>query len=183
RLGAGFLIHIEHDQAQGHLERRGIGHGALLALLDVILRLFKVVVDIFQQRGFREILDGKYLPEYRFQPFVTAAYVRLFQLQKLVIGGALNLDEVRHMRDLLDLAEILAKAFASGEGESHSCRSFTAVKPCLPGVGTSSFKPMAKATGPIGEAFADGWWVNEICTLTRRFNPLSLLVTSTRPWR
>ena len=36
------------------------------------------------------------------------------------------------MRDLLDLAEILAKAFASGEGESHPCKSFTAVKPFLP---------------------------------------------------
>ena len=44
----------------------------------------------------------------------------LFQLQELVIGSALNLDEVRHLRDLLDLAEVLAKAFASGEGESHS---------------------------------------------------------------
>ena len=52
RLGAGFLVHIEHDQAQRHLERRGIGHGALLALLDVVFRLLEVVIDIFEQRGF-----------------------------------------------------------------------------------------------------------------------------------
>ena len=53
RLGAGFLVHIEHDEAQRHFERRGIGHGALLALLDVVFRLLEVVVDIFEQRGFR----------------------------------------------------------------------------------------------------------------------------------
>ncbi len=182
RLGAGFLVHIEHDQAQRHLQRRGISHGALLALLDIIFGIFKMIVHIFQQRGLREVLDREHLAEYRFQALVLAA-VALYQLQELVIGGALNLDQVRHLRDLLDLAEILAKAFASGEGKGHSIKSFTAARPCLPGVGTSSFKPMAKATAPIGFAIADGGWVNEICTTARLFNPRWLLVTSTRLWR
>ena len=150
---------------------------------NILHGYFEVVIHIFQQRGLREVLDGKHLAEYRFQALVTAAAFGLVQLQELVIGGALNLDEVRHLRDLLDLAEILAKAFASGEGKSHPIKSFTAGKPCLPGVGTSSFKPMAKATAPIGDRNADGGWVNEICTTTRLFNPRCLLVTSTRPWR
>ena len=126
RLGAGFLVHIEHDEAQGHLERRGIGHGALLALLDVVFRILEMVIDIFEQRGFAEILDREDLAEHRFQPLVAAAAIRLHQLQELVIGSALNLDEVRHLRDLGDLAEILPQSFASGEGESHSSGSFTA---------------------------------------------------------
>ncbi len=53
RLGAGFLVDIEHDEAQRHLERRGIGHGALLALLDVVFRILEMVIDIFEQRGLR----------------------------------------------------------------------------------------------------------------------------------
>ena len=48
RFGAGLLVHIEHDQAQRDLERRGVGHRALLALLDVVFRLFEVIVDIFE---------------------------------------------------------------------------------------------------------------------------------------
>src|SRR6185312_16741811 len=80
-----------------------------------------------------EILDREHLAEHRLQAFVATPRIGLFQLQELVVGGALYLDEVRHVRDLLDLAEILAKAFASGEGEGHSCRSFTAVRPFCPG--------------------------------------------------
>ena len=37
-LGAGFLVDIEHDEAQRHLERRRIGHAALAALVDVVFR-------------------------------------------------------------------------------------------------------------------------------------------------
>jgi hypothetical protein len=42
--GRRFLVDIEHDQAQRHLQRRGIGHAALAALVDVVLRLFQLVV-------------------------------------------------------------------------------------------------------------------------------------------
>src|SRR6185437_10577492 len=103
------------------------------ALLDVVLGLLEVVVHIFEQRAFREILDREDLAKHRLKPLIPTAFRGLPQLQELVIGGALNLDEVRHMRDLLDLAEVLAKAFASGEGKGHSIKSFTAQKPCLPG--------------------------------------------------
>ena len=119
RLGAGFLVHIEHDQAQRHLQRRGIGHGALLALLDVVFRLLEMVVDIFEERGFREILDREHGRENGLQSLVDAAAFRLRDLEELVVRGLLNLDEVRHLRDLDDLAEVLAEAFASREGECH----------------------------------------------------------------
>ena len=60
------------------------------------------------------------MTENRLQPLVLAAAFRLLHLQELVIGGLLNLDEVRHLRDFDHLAEVFAKPFASGEGESHS---------------------------------------------------------------
>ncbi len=109
RLGAGFLIHIEHDQAQRHLERRGIGHGALLALLDVILGILEMVIDIFQQRGFRKILDRKHRRKTVSSPSSMRPPSGLSHLQKLVIGGLLNLDEVRHLRDFDHLAESFAE--------------------------------------------------------------------------
>jgi hypothetical protein len=36
-LGAGDLVHLVDDQAQSDLQRRGIGHVARLAFLDVVL--------------------------------------------------------------------------------------------------------------------------------------------------
>jgi hypothetical protein len=108
-----------------------------------------MIIDIFEQGGFREILDREHLAEHGFQPLVLAGGVGFVQLQKLVIRSALNLDEVRHLRDFLNLAEILAKPFASGEGESHSLGSFTAIRPCLPEVGTSSFNTNGKCRRPL----------------------------------
>ena len=53
RLGAGILVDIEHDQAQRHLQRRGIGHVALTAFVDVVLRRLELVLDEFQHRRCR----------------------------------------------------------------------------------------------------------------------------------
>src|ERR1044072_3143731 len=55
RLGAGFLVDIEHDEAQRHLERCCEGHAALAALVDVIFRRLEFVADEFQHRGAREV--------------------------------------------------------------------------------------------------------------------------------
>ena len=123
RLGAGFLVHIEHDQAQRHLQRRGIGHGALLALLDVVFRVFEVVIDIFEERILGEILDREHGREDRLQALVQAAAFGLRHLEELVVGGLLDLDEVRHLRHFDHLAEVFAKPFASRERESHSVGS------------------------------------------------------------
>jgi len=43
RAQARILLDIEHGQAQRHLERRSEGHAPLLALLDVVFRLFELV--------------------------------------------------------------------------------------------------------------------------------------------
>jgi hypothetical protein len=98
----------------------------LLALFDVIFGFLEMIIDIFEERRFAEILDREDLAEHRLQPFIAAAAIRLRQLQELVIGSTLNLDKVRHLCDLGNLAEVLPQSFASGEGESHSLGSFTA---------------------------------------------------------
>ena len=58
-LGTGFFVDVEHDQAQLDLQRRRIGHVALHALVDVVLRWLEFVMDEFQRRPAREIGDRK----------------------------------------------------------------------------------------------------------------------------
>ena len=115
RLGAGFLVDIEHDQAQRHLQRRGIGHAALAALVDVIFRRLEFVADEFQHRGAGEIRDREHRAEHRLQALVEPPARGFVDHQELVVGRLLNLDEVRHLRDFLDVSEELANAFATGE--------------------------------------------------------------------
>ncbi len=115
RLGAGFLVDIEHDQAQRDLQRRSIGHAALTALVDVVFRRLEFVADEFQHRGAGEIRDRKHRAEYRLQALVQPAADRFIDHQKLVIGCLLNLNEVRHLGNFLDVSEELANAFATGE--------------------------------------------------------------------
>ena len=43
RTRAGFLVNIEDDEAQRHLERRGVSHAALTALVDVVFRRLEFV--------------------------------------------------------------------------------------------------------------------------------------------
>src|SRR3546814_9769508 len=57
RARAGVLVDVPHHQAQRHLERRGEGHAALLALLDVVLRLFQLIAHELQLRPLREVAD------------------------------------------------------------------------------------------------------------------------------
>jgi hypothetical protein len=73
RLGARLLVDIEHDQAQRHLERRRIGHAALAALVDVILRRLEFVLDEFQHRRVGEIRDREHGFEHGLQALVGPA--------------------------------------------------------------------------------------------------------------
>ncbi|MEH2616270.1 hypothetical protein V1285_001216 [Bradyrhizobium sp. AZCC 1620] len=115
RLGAGFLVDIEHDQAQRHLERRSIGHAALAALVDVVFRRLELVADEFQHRRARKIRDREHRAEHRLQAFVQPTARGFVDHQELVVRRLLNLDEVRHLGDFLDVSEELANAFATGE--------------------------------------------------------------------
>ena len=111
--GAGLFIDIEHDQPQLHLERGGIGHAALAALVDVILRRIEFVGDEVELRGVGEIPDREHRFEHGLKPLVGAAAGRVLHHQKLVIGCLLNLDEVRHLCDFLDFSEKLPYALAT----------------------------------------------------------------------
>jgi hypothetical protein len=99
--GAGLFVDIEHDQPQLHLERRGIGHAALAALVDVVLRRVEFVGDEIELRGVGEIPDREHRFEHGLKALVRAAARRVLHHQELVIGCLLNLDEVRHLCDFL----------------------------------------------------------------------------------
>ena len=118
-LRAGVLVDIEHDQAQRHLERRGEGHAALAALVDVVLRRLEVVAHELEQRRVGEVGDREDRLEDRLQALVGPSAVRLLDQQELVVGRLLNLDEVRHLRDFPDGAEESADPLATGERLGH----------------------------------------------------------------
>ena len=117
RLGLG--IDVEHDQAQRHLQRRGEGHAALAALVDVVLRRLELVFDEFELRGLREIRDREHRLEHRLQALVGRPPFGGVHDEELVVGGLLNLDQVRHLADFLDVAEDLANTLAAGECLRH----------------------------------------------------------------
>src|SRR5262249_31475177 len=115
RTRAGFLIDIEHDQPQRDLERSRIGHATLTALVDVILRRLELVLDEFEHRGAGKIGDREHRFEHGLQPRIGPPADRLLHQEKLVVGRLLNLDEVRHLRDFLDLPEKLTNALATSK--------------------------------------------------------------------
>ena len=119
RLGLGLGIDVEHDEAQRHLERRGVGHAALAALVDVVFRRLVLVFDEFEMSGVGEVLDREHRLEHRLQPLVRTAALRRVHQQKLVVRGLLDLDQVRHLADFLDVPEHLANALAASECLRH----------------------------------------------------------------
>ena len=96
RARAGLLVVIPHDQAQRHLQRRGEGHAALLAFLDVVFRLFELVADELQLGLLGEILDREHRAKHFLQPDALAVLSRDADLQELVVGALLHFDQVRH---------------------------------------------------------------------------------------
>ena len=140
RFGAGFLVDIEHDQAQSDLERRRIGHAALPALVDVVFRRLELVLDEFEHGDVGEVGNREDRLEHRLQSLVGTAAVRLLHQQELVVGCLLNLNEVRHLRDFLDFSEKLANALPTDKRLRHmSSRSID------PSGSNHGFKPSAPA--------------------------------------
>ena len=117
---AGLLVDLEDDQAQGHLQRRGIGHVALHAFLDVVLRLLELVVHELEHRGLVEVLDREDRLEDALQPLAVLGHRPVAGVQEQVVAGLLNLDEVRHLRHFADLAVELANALVTGMRLSHA---------------------------------------------------------------
>ena len=118
-LRAGVLVHIEHDEAEGDLQRSRVGHVALHALFDVILRLFELVFHEFEDRGLVEILDRKHRLENAHEAFTVTGLRPVARVQEEVIRAFLNLDEVRHIKHFTDFTVELAKTFLAKEGLSH----------------------------------------------------------------
>ena len=113
RAGAGLLVHIEHDQPKRHLEGRGEGHAALLALVDVVFRLLEGVAHEFELRALAEVPDREHRAEHRLQAFVEATALRLVNHQKLIVGLLLHLDEVGHLGHFMDAAEHLPQTLVT----------------------------------------------------------------------
>ena len=106
-------IDVEHDEAQRHLERRGEGHAALAAFVDVIFRRLELVAHEFEQRDLREIRDREDGLEDALQAFLETAALGLLDHQELVVGGLLHLDEIGHLGGFADMAEIFAHPLAA----------------------------------------------------------------------
>src|SRR5262249_22315896 len=87
------------------LDRRGVSHAALMAFLDVVLGLTQIVGDEFERSGLVEVLDRKDGLENRLQSRVLALFGPDAGLQKFIVRALLNLDQIRDVDDLLDLAE------------------------------------------------------------------------------
>ena len=119
RFGAGFLVDIEHDEAQSDLERRRIGHAALPALVDIVFRALELVLDEFEHGDVGEVGNREDRFEHGLQSLVGTAAVGLLHQQELVVGRLLNLNEVRHLRDFLDFSEKLPNALPTDKRLRH----------------------------------------------------------------
>ena len=117
RLGLG--IDVEHDETQRHLERRGVGHAALAALVDIVLRRLVLVFDELEMGGVGEVLDREHRLEHRLQSLGRTPAFRRVHQQKLIVRSLLDLDQVRHLADFLDVPENLANALAASECLRH----------------------------------------------------------------
>ena len=114
-LGLRVGIHVEHDQPQRHLQRRGVSHAALAAFVDVELRLLEFVAHELQQRDLREVGNRKHRFENRLQSLVGTPALGFGDQKKLVVGGLLHLDEIGHYRGFADVSEKFANPLATGE--------------------------------------------------------------------
>src|SRR5262249_2743658 len=85
RASAGLFVHVEYNEPKGDLERRGIGHATLLALLDVIFRRVEGVVDKLELGTLTEILDREDRAEYGLQSLVLAPALGLLDHQELIV--------------------------------------------------------------------------------------------------
>ncbi len=130
RARAGFLVGLEHDQPQLHLQRRGVGHVALDAFLDVVLRVLELVGHVFEHRALVEILDREDGLEHRLDALVLAHARTDLALQELFVGGPLNLDQVRHLHRFGNAAEGFADALFASEGQARGDQAGGGLRHC-----------------------------------------------------
>ena len=107
---AGLVVDVPDDQPQRDAQRCRIGHAALVALLDVVLRLLELVLDEIKRGAVGEVLDREDRPEDLLEPGQGAERRSHVHLQEMLVRLPLHLDEVRHHRDFGDAPEALADA-------------------------------------------------------------------------
>jgi hypothetical protein len=130
-LDAGLGVLVPDHEPDGDLERDGIGHAPLLALVDVVLELQRHalaadlmdqsarlvapsawipvadgVFDELERRVLAEVADRKDRLEDRLEPDVFALSRRRVHLQEALVRLLLDLDEVRDRNRGLDLREL-----------------------------------------------------------------------------
>src|ERR1700733_2706251 len=111
---AAAVLDVPDDELNLDLQRRGVSHPTLMAFLDVVLGGAELVRDELERRGLVEILDREDRLEDRLQTHVRAVLGRDPDLEKIVIRALLNLDQIRNLDDLLDLAERSANTKIAG---------------------------------------------------------------------
>src|SRR5262245_40745310 len=105
RARAALRIDVPDHELHGDLQRGRERHAALMALVDVVLRLPEPVADELQRRRLVEVLDREDGLEDRLQALVLAALGRYAALEKLFVRALLDVDQVREFDDLLDPSE------------------------------------------------------------------------------
>ena len=157
---AGVVVDVPDDQAQGDPERGGEGHAALMALLDVVFRLLELVLDEVERRPLGEVPDREHRLEDLLQPDQVALRRAQVHLQEVLVGRALNLDQVRHHRDLGDVPEALADALAARERMCHGWSSSDAMGATATAAATGGrVRPAAgaRAKGFMPPGIDPGW--------------------------
>src|SRR3989338_4428402 len=103
RLRPRLRIHVPDNQSHHDAHRRGVGHPALFAFVDVVLGLVQVVRDKLERGGVVEVPDRKNALEDTLKSD-DGSLLRLDAgLKKVPIGLLLHLNEVRERDDLFDL--------------------------------------------------------------------------------
>ena len=134
RLRTCVFIDIKYDQTQGHLERCCVSQVALHTFFDVELRLFKLVFYELKNCRFVEVFNREYRLENAFNAFAVERHIGIARPQEQVIRRFLNLNEVRHLKNFVNLTVVLTQAFLAKEGLSHVlCHLSISAGPCRRG--------------------------------------------------
>jgi len=121
--GARGLVHVPHHEPHRDLERPGVGHAPLEALLHRVTRLTQLVLHELQGRRLREVLDGEHALEHPLQAHVAPLLGRHVGLEEPGVGLPLDLDQVGDPDHGLDFVELPAEPSVVGHGIRHGVPS------------------------------------------------------------
>ena len=96
--------------AQGDAQGSRAGHASLMALLDVVFRLLELVLDEVERGTVGKVADREDRAEHLLETHELALRGLGVHLQEILVGLALNLDQVRHLGHFGNAAEALADA-------------------------------------------------------------------------